>query len=74
MTEETITKTWWQREGKALTALIGAVLVVAAALLIFNAVNENRERSNSIDSYYCVQAGIGPLDEAPSGKLCIDVD
>lgn len=73
MTEQTISKTWWQREGKVLAWFLVAVLLVGGVFLIFNTINENRARAASVDSYYCTLSGIGPFDEAPSGKLCIDV-
>lgn len=73
MTEQVVTKTWWQREGKTLAWFLAAVLLIGGGFLIFNTISENRARAANVDAYYCTLSGITPFDEAPSGKLCIDV-
>lgn len=57
MTEQTITKTWWQREGKVLAWFIGAVLLIGGVFLIVNSAMENQRANELTTSYFCTMDG-----------------
>jgi len=66
---------WEKPTGLIWLAVVGGVLVLAvAAILIGMRVADARAHDRQVDEFYCTLSGVGPFDQAPSGKLCVDVD
>ena len=49
------------------------VLAVIAGFVIAGAIHSQNATQDRVDGYYCTLSGVGPFDEAPSGRLCAEV-
>ena len=52
----------------------GVVVAAIVALLVANAVHQQRARDVRVDTLYCTLSGAGPLDRGElTGRLCADL-